>query len=67
MNTLGLLYILITSTCIYIFNQIEVYKVNRETNMNIDLEKFNFNEFLLGFVLINMSKNPVEKSIIKKK
>ena len=55
---------------LYLYNQITVYGVNENANLDIDLKKFDFNKYLLGiidfllfgFISINKSKNSVVKS-----
>ena len=35
-NTVGLIYILIAWNCIYIYNEIVIYSLNRKANLHID-------------------------------
>ena len=66
-NTVGFIFFLITCNCFYIHNQIAVDSVNEKANLHIDLD---FNKYLLGsivfllsgLILINISKNIVDKS-----
>ena len=37
-NSFVLIYILVTCNCIYIYNQIVVFSVNKKTNLFIDLK-----------------------------
>ena len=39
-NTVGLIYTLITCNCIYIYNQLAVYSMNGKANFHIDLNKY---------------------------
>ena len=49
-NNVGLICMLITCNCIYIYNQTAVYSVNRNTNLYIDLKRFDFSEYLLDII-----------------
>ena len=53
MNTVGLIYILITSNCIYTNNQISVYNVNKKVNLYIDLRNLISINICLVFLIQN--------------